>query len=160
MVARRLLVWAVIYSVAAASCTIPCSSLDLRGDLNGDNRTDIRDLQVLVAQIVAGSASAKKADLNRDGRVDVRDLQLILARLKSPVTSGQDIPSDKNIPRTVSPSQESRLQLESCIAKGLLPRDDQKARSFTNRADGQAVLTPQEERYLLTLTANAPPASC
>ncbi len=60
---------------ASASITVTYSPA-LKGDLNGDGRVDVLDLQILTDAILGVSPSGN-ADLNGDGKVDVLDLQIL-----------------------------------------------------------------------------------
>lgn len=48
------------------------------GDLNSDNRVDITDLSILLANFSTGT-TAEEGDLNDDGIVDITDLSILLA---------------------------------------------------------------------------------
>ncbi len=49
------------------------------GDVNGDARTDVLDIQALAAAISEPESSMPRADVNRDGRVDVLDFQYVVS---------------------------------------------------------------------------------
>lgn len=50
-------------------------------DLNGDNKVNIRDIQIAIKVItgaITDQATKTKADLNNDGKVNIRDIQMIV----------------------------------------------------------------------------------
>jgi hypothetical protein len=50
----------------------------LRGDVKGDNRLDLLDIQACLNHILGKQDLGEAADVKKDGRVDVRDLQEIV----------------------------------------------------------------------------------
>lgn len=56
--------------------TLGCVPEDCPGDANGDNRTDLTDLNIVLANF---GSDAEQADLNDDGVVDITDLNLVLS---------------------------------------------------------------------------------
>ena len=62
------------------------------GDINGDGRVNIIDLQLLLRHISGSSVltdarQLQAADINRDGDVDIRDLRLLLQFISGRITS-------------------------------------------------------------------------
>ena len=57
------------------------SGSDIRGDLNGDGKIDIRDMMVIRRHILSveklTGQKLKDADLNKDGKIDIRDMMVI-----------------------------------------------------------------------------------
>jgi len=60
---------------ASASITVTCIP-GTTGDINGDGKVDVLDLQILTNAIL-GVSQPGKGDLNGDGKVDVLDLQIL-----------------------------------------------------------------------------------
>jgi hypothetical protein len=56
--------------------TLGCIPEDCPGDVNGDNRTDLVDLNLVLANF---GAANEKGDLTGDGNVDIADLNLLLS---------------------------------------------------------------------------------
>lgn len=52
----------------------------LASDANNDSRFDIRDLQLVLFQIMHASAPDSRADVNADGAVNVLDMQRLLSQ--------------------------------------------------------------------------------
>ena len=50
----------------------------IRTDINGDARTDVRDVQILVIDLLDSGPFLPETDLNADGHVDICDLQGLL----------------------------------------------------------------------------------
>lgn len=72
-------------------------------DANGDNAVDVRDMQTVVAAVLAGNAP-KEADVNHDGRVDVLDLQQIVSAVENAFSTEQEAPVGEIpavLPRTI-----------------------------------------------------------
>jgi hypothetical protein len=66
-------------STSAPSTAAPTPASKL-GDLNGDNKVDLKDLSILLGRYNSTNA---QADINKDSRVDLKDLSILLSRYGS-----------------------------------------------------------------------------
>lgn len=65
-----------IISTIAIMISIPFSaaaSSNIKGDVNGDNKLDIRDAAYISKSIVTGTAINSNGDYNEDGKINIRD---------------------------------------------------------------------------------------
>ena len=131
------------------------------GDINGDQSINILDAQVMVAKVLKGGTSEEKAkvDVNHDGRVDILDLQYILAHLNDVAPQKENpLPPDSQTPKAVLIIVDrSWARIEAGVVSVLPFLED--AVAFSQPIRAEVVLAPsrQMERYLFTLTPNAPP---
>ncbi len=155
---KTMFVCALICSVGISAAVGPFCSSVCRGDINGDHRVNIIDAQQLVAQMLTGAIPAAEADVNRDGQVDVRDLQFVLARMDAQTSSEDPVPSEKKSPRAILVSTERFWVRAYTSAIDIVRVDSDEKRVFHHFSDAPFItLSPHTERYLYTLTANAPP---
>ncbi len=84
--------------VTVINHTIDYSAYTLTGDLNGDNLTDLRDMEML-NDALYNLSTDPMYDLNRDGSVDLKDAIYLSARLLTEIsyfdfytTSGEKLP--------------------------------------------------------------------
>lgn len=155
---KTMLVCALACNVAMSAVFGPFCASICRGDVNGDHRVNIFDAQTLVAQMLAGAMPASEVDVNRDGQVDVRDLQFILARLNTQTSSEEPVPSDKKTPRAIIVAAERFwMRADTGAIEILRPSTEETKASLRFHDEPLVVLSPHTERYLFTLTANAPP---
>lgn len=158
MRSKTLFVCAVASSVVMSALVAPLSTSICRGDVNGDHRVNIFDVQSLVSQMVAGAIPADGADVNSDGQIDVCDLQFILARLNTQTPSEEPTPAGKTTPPGILLSVDHFwLGVDKGVAAILRPNTDETRSSLRFHDEPLTVLSSRTERYLYTLTENAPP---
>jgi hypothetical protein len=136
---------------------VPVSSPS--GDVNDDRVVNVLDAQATIAVVLGGTAQAGGTDVNRDGRVDILDLQVILARLNGLALPEPAAPADSKTPRAILVSADrSWARVTTACAIEILGHKREEARLAARfSAEPPEIYTPVEERYLFTLTANAPP---
>ena len=85
---------AALFVGVAAPPVCPCGA---PGDINGDDRTDVRDIQLLAAALSRPDLPRPEADVNGDGRVDVLDFQYVVAEAgeQAPPPPQPPAPEDK-----------------------------------------------------------------
>lgn len=154
----QMAIWAVIASVVVSAAVQSfCPSVS-RGDINCDHCIDILDAQTLVAKLLTGAVPTNHADANRDGRVDICDLQFVLARLNPPASSESPVPSDEKAPWAIAVAADRSWGRVGTAAIEIIRHDTEKTRDpLCLNAEPVTRFSPREERYLFTLTANAPP---
>jgi hypothetical protein len=130
------------------------------GDINGDRRADIKDVQQLLSDTLADAATPAAADVNGDGAVDVRDLQCLLAGVveteELPERPAQDQNDDATTPATAKPNPPQSGAVERArLLRQPAPGETQ----HTFRFDDGPLPRPGTARYLYALTPHAPPFS-
>lgn len=145
-----------VASIATAPMVGPLDPM--RGDLNGDARIDVLDLQSLTAALLEGGGRTE-ADLNGDGRVDVLDYQRALAQRVEEEPGGlpeiPNRPDSKGImppPLRLDGAQPSfdRIVARLAPVQTSLPL-------LSGRREANTAACPQIQRYLFNLTPHAPP---
>ncbi len=155
---RALFVCAVASSVAMSAVWAPFCIPVCRGDINGDHCVNVFDVQALISQMLAGAMSAHEADVNSDGQVDVCDLQFILARLNAETSSDEPpSPGKKTPPGILVVADRFWMGMDKGVAEILHPNMGETEVSLPFHDEPLAALSPRTERYLFTLTENAPP---
>lgn len=145
-------------SVAISAICGPFCFPNSQGDVNGDRSVDILDVQALVSQVLNGTAPADKADVNKDGQIDVRDVQFALAHLNAQTSSDQPEPEQRKMPQAITAAPEQHWIRTGPTVTELLHPDAAGIRaSERHRNAPLIVLSAHTERYLFTLTPNAPP---
>lgn len=94
---KRLLS-AVLAAIVSLPLILPMHALS--GDLNGDGRTDTKDIIRLMKYIASGGAidTVGDPDLNGDGRVDTRDLIRLMRCIADGQPDTPDIPDTPDTP--------------------------------------------------------------
>lgn len=157
---KVLFVCAVASSVAMSAVWMPFSAPVCCGDINGDHCVNVFDLQTLVSQMLASTLPAREADVNNDGQVDVCDLQFILARLNAQTSSEElPLPGKKTPPGIIVTPDRFWMGADKGTAEVLHPNREETQALLFFHDESLAVLSPRTERYLYTLTENAPPFS-
>jgi hypothetical protein len=154
----RFVTSALVASVAVSAIVGPLSVAIDRGDLNGDGVVDILDAQVMIAQVMNATLPLNVADVTGDGRIDVLDLQFVMARLNDADSGTTKLPDESSAPKSV-PASLARCWAKPALTVIALVRPDEDEAQESARFDHCPVvtLTPDKERYLFTLTPNAPP---
>jgi len=155
-------VGALACCVAVSAVLGPFSASIGRGDVNGDRLVNVLDAQTVVATLFAHIVppnEAAAADVNNDGQVDVRDLQFILAHMNGAVPSELPVPSETVTRRAiVTAANRLLIQRDAGVIEIVPPQDEETRGALRSRSEFPAVLSRHTERYLFTLTANAPPS--
>ena len=155
---KRLLVGVLACSVLVSAAVSPFLTIVCRGDVNGDQLVNVLDAQTMVAQVLGNTASAGDVDVNHDGRVDILDLQFVLAQVNGSASPEPSVPQDTKAPRAVVVAADrSWARVETSAVEMLLPKVEEMRASLRFHTEPVVVLSPHTERYLFTLTANAPP---
>jgi len=127
------------------------------GDTNGDHRVNVQDVQIVIAEILGGAQPGGVSDINADGHVNVLDLQFVLhqatrARPQEESTSSKTEP-DKAI---LVKHSGFAVDAENRPALGGV---NVESSPILSRIVSEPVVicSLKTQRYLLTLTAHAPP---
>lgn len=94
----RSIVGILVAALVCAVVTEPVCLAGVPGDVNGDARTDVRDIQVLATALCEPGAVPVNGDANKDGRVDVLDFQYVVAQ-------AEDQPAEP--PRSSAPERQT-----------------------------------------------------
>ncbi len=142
--------------VCAGSLATPASESPC-GDVNRDGRVDILDLQSAVNGVLE-QRNSNFVDVNSDGAVDILDLQRLLARTAEADAPANDPPSDTKPDATTPPAPrvpQPSSALPPAATFQISPRTDRPipGRPWPDRDHAPT----RTERYLFTLTPNAPP---
>ena len=141
--------------LCAAVVTAGSAPPILSSDVNGDRRVDVRDIQRIIAGVLTRESGAG-GDVNGDGRIDVLDLHQALCHASRPSGPDDRSPED-SAPGGCCFSYQSlwvvavETRLDETFADttaATLPR--------VSHAD-RTPMPAKTGRYLLRLTANAPP---
>jgi len=147
-------VLACCLAISAAVKPVPVC----RGDVNGDHLVNILDVQTLTASVLGGGVPSSEMDANRDGQVDVRDLQFILGRLNSRPSSELPSPSEEKTPcAVIVAANHFGARTDAGTVEIVNPSDDEARAALYFHAESRIVLSSHTERYLFSLTPNAPP---
>jgi hypothetical protein len=155
---RRFTTYLSILAVVALSFVQVAQHELCCGDTNGDHRVNVQDVQIVIAEILDDVHPGDVGDINADGYVNVLDLQLVLhqatrARPQEESTSSKTKP-DKAIPVK---HNGFAIDAENRPALAGVNADTLPTVSAIN-SDPVVICSLKTERYLLTLTAHAPPA--
>jgi hypothetical protein len=123
-------------------------------DANGDNAVDVRDMQAVVAAVLAGDTS-RIADVNRDGQVDVRDLQVIVAAVER-AEPAEPAPAEE-LPQAVLPGAVPVVTLP-VNTPSLVRAPEAPAPRIVVAARETGFFLPEQWRYTLCMTPHAPPS--
>jgi len=149
-VACSVMISATVGSFSAAKCN---------GDINGDYRVDIRDVQTLLSEMLSGVIPENEADVNTDGQIDVCDLQFMLAQINVQPFSKEPAPLDDKTPCAILVAAVRYWMRADTGAVEILRPDTCETRlSLRSHDEPLVVLPTHTERYLFTLTENAPPS--
>ncbi len=155
--------WTLVLALCVAAAAVPGTGFPRAGaeDINSDTTVDILDVQSIIVAVVGKDASKESLDINNDGRVDVLDLQMVVAR----ATFDPASPTEENGPAPAKPSatlpMPVQVQALAPILKPIALQPEQReteSRFCWARLEHFVPLTTQTERYLFTLTPNAPPS--
>jgi hypothetical protein len=128
----------------------------IAGDTNGDCRVDVRDLQRIIAQVLAQEAYDPRADVNRDGRVDILDFQQVLDRAHDKAQSETPAPTKDAVP--VVRAEAPVLMPMKAPILFFTPGKRVTTAALRARSVPMRPSSAKVERYTLRLTPNAPPA--
>jgi hypothetical protein len=155
---RTMGVCLLVGGIALNAAVGPLFSVSCKGDVNGDRVVNILDAQAMVANVLTGSASGEGSDANHDGCVDIRDLQFVLARLNRAHSDEAPMPTESKAPGAVlTISDRSWARLETGVVEILSAVSDESSVRSRCHSEPVVVLSSRTERYLYTLTPNAPP---
>lgn len=126
------------------------------GDVNDDGAVDVLDLQRLVAEVL-GPAGGAIADLNRDGSIDILDLQLVLAEAAQTGQTAPDAPDDGPPPAVTGASGTAAWPTPGRPLVAFLPANFRPDSGKAGLREARPRIPRDIERYLFTLTPNAPP---
>lgn len=146
--------------MALATVRLPLDS-GLTGDTNGDHQVDVRDLQVVIAQVLGGGvSSAQNADVNSDGKVDICDYQYILdqAGQSSPGDPGSDSDS---APKAVTADRMGlpMYRGDVCLPPASIDQVDSNVKIRATQRGARESSPAETRRYTFTLIPHAPPKS-
>lgn len=154
---RRFTVYLSILAVVGMSFVQVAQHGTCCGDTNGDHRVNVQDVQIVIAEILDDVHPGDVGDINADGHVNVLDLQLVLhqatrARPQEESTASKT-KREKAIPVkhngfAVDAENRSVLGRMNVCSPPVLSTID---------SDPLIICSLKTERYLLTLTAHAPP---
>ena len=156
---RHFMALVCVGAVAVAAVTACDVGDRVAGDINGDHRVDVLDLQIIVAQVLHSPNAAITSGLSGSGHVSVLDFQRALAQAKR---SGHldGLPPTKPVCKVyfsryqdgwvVEPVEQKEESVCVAVALSHAARFDRPSRSIS---------PPTTERYLFRLTSNAPPVS-
>ncbi len=144
--------------MAASAILGPLSVAITRGDLNGDGVVDVLDAQAMIAQVMNTTLPMNVADVTRDGHVDVLDLQFVMARLNDTDSSQSNPPDESQSPKSVPPSIARHWAKPPLVVMAFVrPGEEETRPGLLFDHTPVVTRTSDEERYLFTLTPNAPP---
>jgi hypothetical protein len=126
------------------------------GDVNGDRTVDVLDLQRLVADVL-NSTGGGITDLNGDGVIDILDLQLLLAEAARAGETAPDAPESGPPAAAPNPPGPSARPASVRSIITLLPAEFRPDSGKSPLREGRPRIPRDIERYLFTLTPNAPP---
>ncbi len=71
--------WQLTLNLAARTLVVAKPGEALKGDVNGDGRVDIDDVNLIINHILhSGQNQLAGGDMNGDGRVDIDDVNLVI----------------------------------------------------------------------------------
>ena len=154
---RHWMVIACAFAVVMAAVLSRDMGDVVAGDLNGDHRVDILDLQCLVSNILFSTQPQRLAGFSEDGCRNVLDFQRMLAQTQqtgSPVS----VPPTKPVCKVCFFSYQGGWTLEPVAEKEESERLNVPLCQSTHVEYPSPVIPPlTTERYLFRLTSNAPP---
>jgi len=154
----QVLTYALALSLVALGLCQPDLALIEGADANGDRAVDVLDVQTVVARVLGYSAPGGCADVNSDGAIDVLDLQCILAQLTHADAPQKQVPPDSKPDARIPANHGFRVPVVLADAAGFVAREGALPASTTClNIDPFMGTSKQTERYLFTLTPNAPP---
>jgi hypothetical protein len=128
------------------------------GDVNGDHRVDVLDLQIIIAKVLDSPNAAIVNGLSGDGRANVLDFQRALAQAQHP---GQPVetPPAKNVLKGCFFVHQGEWTVEPAGQTEEPGNVDTSSLSRSPCFDRptRCVIPIVTERYLFRLTPNAPP---
>jgi len=155
---KRSLIALICTSALLGSTALPQAGfVQIPGDVNGDRRVDVLDIQAVIGGMLASGERNRLTDLNRDGQTDVLDLQLVLSWAQQPAEERERPP--EGLPRDAGRylcQDLSPAKLERRATALAVPEPPQRKRGALFAA-GPSVASSRTERYLFQLTPHAPP---
>lgn len=143
--------------LAAASLIHPAVVAEARsGDLNGDGRIDVLDMQAVLGSLLAGQEPGS-GDVNGDGRVDVLDLQRVLSGTANAGRPGEESGRRGDALRATAPYPTAGARPRVCL--GVAPAPARTSPGPTAAAEMKRPVFESvcDERYRFGLIPNAPP---
>ncbi|MFP4501565.1 MAG: dockerin type I repeat-containing protein [Candidatus Hydrogenedentota bacterium] len=142
--------------LAAAGLSVP-GRTDAVGDANGDGTVDVRDLQLIVARVLAGESDDPRADVNQDGRVDVLDFQCALGQARA--THPEEHPQRQDHQEAVVLARVWPPAIPAGVPqiRPITPGKRVTTAALRARSVPKRQRSARRERYTQRLTPNAPP---
>jgi hypothetical protein len=157
-IVRIISIFGLACSVLVTGAFGPLAMSAARGDVNGDRTVNVLDAQTMVAHMLGTAQPVPGSDVNRDGHVDILDLQIILAQLNGVTRPEPTNPADSKTPRAILVSVDRSWARVAGWAIEILSHEKAEPRLVPHSSvEPVEICSPVEERYLFTLTANAPP---
>lgn len=147
---------ACVLATGVACSPVVAHFAPLRGDLNGDGRFDVLDLQGLASALL-NDVERPEADVNGDGQVDILDFQLALAQPEAEPPEMPEMPPAHGRKGIAPPLVRADAQPSSERIFALFPRFAPPRPFPICRRAAEESVTPQTQRYLFKLTPHAPP---
>lgn len=156
---RHMVAGAVAAALAVTGGMCVCPDRAVPGDMNGDSRIDILDLQGIVICVLSSGNRNCSGDINRDGKINILDFQ----RMVDEASQTPERPRKNSAPRHwhavvskhageaerwLSARSSDINESLSCSRIHCLTGIDLGHFSF------------ETQRYFFTLTPHAPPFSC
>jgi len=154
---QRVITYALVVSLVALGMHHDLGLIK-GGDANGDHAVDVLDVQTVVARVLSDVSPDGCADVNSDGAIDILDLQCILAQLTHADAPHKQVPPESKPDARIPADHSLRVPVVLADAAGFVPREGVLPASTPYRSvDPFSGISTQTERYLFTLTPNAPP---
>jgi hypothetical protein len=133
------------------------SGVYANGDANGDQSVDVRDLQLVICQVLNSHFNNTKGDVNGDGRVDILDYQYILAQASSARDGSASTIPEPERRAAQNPSPQRSLGVLAARLHIPVADSDQAGHSKGSALAYGAWAPLRTLRYSFRLTPNAPP---